>query len=458
MVAAAGAVAGILAAGAVAAPGAVAATPAPPATAGTVIAEDLAAPAVTDGKGVVAWMTRPGVIHVLDAASGTAVDHDVTSGCVTAPAQVTAVGGGQALFDCLRQFGTGTRAEPRLLDLSTGAVQDSAALDATLRDGDYYGGGVTSYVDVGAQGVEFHGEAYHVWFKAFVNWHTGAEIGDDDTTAVEIPDLDAASLQTRLCSPIQRKPYDFGATTFHDGPDWDPFQYEPPYAVQEGPRTSLTIQRCGSTRRTVLQPYRKGVPVARFAQLASGFVTWIVPAPGNEWTLVAYLPACGARMRWPVSALSRTGHVKDGIVVDEAFEGGGPWRVRRLTIAGACTRATARASLWLSAGRRSTTVSARSGTVADRPSGATVALAAPTKAIPRFAAGAGARVAVRIGARARVVRWQVGGGRWRRARGSGSQWSLRAPRVRGPQTLVLDVRYADGGGARFEVRLARNGG
>src|SRR3954451_20735133 len=92
--------------------------------AAAVLAQDTWTPALTDGHGQVAWLTRPGVAHVLDVASGDAFDVDVGASCLDPVESLVAVGGGEVLFSCevLPPDASFPRREPRLVDVASRRV------------------------------------------------------------------------------------------------------------------------------------------------------------------------------------------------------------------------------------------------------------------------------------------------------------------------------------------------
>src|ERR1044071_3706354 len=89
-----------------------------------VVAQGAATRALTDGHRLVAWLARPGVVHVLDVASGDAFDTDVGVSCLNPVRSLISVGGGEVLFACAVQpLGASfAREEPRLLDVASRTV------------------------------------------------------------------------------------------------------------------------------------------------------------------------------------------------------------------------------------------------------------------------------------------------------------------------------------------------
>jgi hypothetical protein len=416
---------------------------------------------VTDGAGTIALVPGVGVIRTIDAATGRATDTDVSSSCTSPPAVITGVGGGQVLFECSRPHtsssGPPTRFEPRLLDVATRAVHEPVGTAAMIDDWDSATFGSVHFGGIGSAGIGWDGYAYHGGGSGALDPRTGAVVGEPQV-ANEVTDLNAPGLVTTLCAPIVRKPYEY-ADEGSGEPSFDPLQYEAPYALQDGPEPSLTLQRCGSTRAIVLAATTPhGVPQERAAELAAGFVSWAGAAPG-DLPLYVYEPACSVKLRWLVSSNTSVGHLTGGIVVSETFSGGGStWRVRRISLDGTCRRVTAAARVGVSSDGRRTTSTARSGTIMDAPSGATATMPAPTSAVPRIALRAGRFLTLATGASARGVRWKLGDGRWRSATGRKTSWRLRVPRSRAAHTLTLSLRFTAGGSARFDLRVPRTEG
>lgn len=424
---------------------------------GTVIARAAITPASTDGAGTIALMERPGVIRTIDAASGTVTDTDVSSPCSEPSDGFVAVGAGRVLYYCRQpkvpSDPTSVEDQPRLLDLATritSAVVGGTALQDAWDGSD---NGSLSFTGVGSVGVGFSAFAGHGDAFGALDLRTGVEVPDPQVPR-KVIDLDAPGLVTTLCAPLAR-----GSEPARDGREFTQLQYEPPYALYPNAPAGPTLRRCGSAHATVLAPPRRwsNQPPAD-AQLSAGFVSWFALAPGDQ-PLIVYQPACDVRLRWLVSQSTSVAHLPAEIVVSEAFSGGDPtWRVRRISLAGSCERVTAAARLSASSDGRSVSAAARSGTVADAPTGATATLPAPRHAASRLALRAGHRLALSLGAPARSLRWRLGDETWRHAVGGGTSWRLRVPDSPAPRVLMLAVRFAAGGSARFALHVPRTEG
>lgn len=171
------------------------------------------------------------------------------------------------------------------------------------------------------------------------------------------------------------------------------------------------------------------------------------------------LAACGATLRWEVSAIATAAPLIDALLVSDAERGGAPRTLTRVPLAGACERTVGHwGAATAAAGGRRVALAPASATVADPETAAVVSVAAPRsprtlrvrpRAVVRFAPAV-----VAAG-----VRWQLDGGRWQRARGRERDWSLVLPgRLRrGTRTATIETRLADGGTVRHALRLTRAG-
>jgi hypothetical protein len=413
-----------------------------PAPAGTVIASGVASPAITDGRGTIAFSPSDGTIRVVDAQAGTSFDTAPGNHCPHAVVQ--AVGGGQVMLSCGPSPDAGSWTRMLLLDVAQRAFHVPAGVDA-LSIGD----GITTLGEVGADGI-----GYSYWgghsspFWGALNWRSGQVVAEPSDRATTT-DLDDPTLQQTLCAPLRRmnEPAQISR-------DQGSFQFEAPYGLEQSADGTVTIQRCGSARTTTL--LRSHLP-ATGPELASGFVTWTVPGPLDA-SLYAYLPTCAARLRWPVSAVSDAAHVAGGVVVSEKADASGPWQVRRISIGDACARIAPAARLTLGAGGRTTTTVARSGTLVDAPTGASAVLPRPTTSLSRLGVRSGRRIVVRTASPARSVRWHLNGVPWAPAHGDGTMWWVRAPPTHAARTLAVSVVLADGGDEQFELRMPRTDG
>jgi len=397
-----------------------------------VIASGLTAAPLTDGERYVVSSPAVGTIHVLDTETGSSFDAAPGDQCLSPT--IAAVGGGQALLKCAPTADRGWWVPPLLLDLETRAFHAPANANV-MSPGD----GGSFVTGVGSVGIAF-GRDGHSSFVGALNWTTGAVVNE---TKDHVFDLDRPTLLTPICAPVLAK-----ASTFVSG-----LHYQRPFAL-ETTRSGLELQRCGSTRTALLQPGHPAPLNATDSDLASGFVTWIVPG-ALDATLSAYLPKCQAKLTWTVSNLSMVGHVRDGVILSEQFIGGGPWQVRQLSIDGVCARVSSSAQLTIRTSGRRLTGTARSGTLPDAPTGADIALPRPTKAPAQFSMRAGRAVSLRIVSAARSVRWHVLGSPWALARRKGAGWTFRAPRTRVTRTLAVSAALTNGGTEQFELRVPR---
>jgi hypothetical protein len=424
---------------------------------GRVVAQDATSPAVTDGHSLEAYVPAPGTIRVRRAGAGS-FDVDVTNACPTPIRYVSAVGGGEVLFNC-----PGPPARPLLLDVATRTVQEPVGAAKAIADAENDPtGGYAGALDVGAYGLLLATPAYHAAdAQEVLDWHTGATTSAYPP-ATAVLDLDSPTMSMPLCAPLTRKPYDTPLT--FDTPPFDPYRYEAPYGVLDGPRTSLTLEQCGSTRTLVLQPWRRFHPRALQIELASGFVSWVLN-DGQRASLYAYLPACHLRLQWavrswpssvPSISAVRTGHVAHGVILSEASSAG--WTIRRLLIGTVCDWAPRAVRLGLfSADRTVASVMPHDGSVPlDHVDALASIFGTRAPPIPLVRLRAGARLDASVGAAVRRAHWRVGAGSWHIARGKRWSASLTVPGIRVPQPLTIVLDFRAGGSARYLIRVAAN--
>jgi hypothetical protein len=432
--------------------------PAGGAAADRVLAEGAASPARSDGKRTAVYFSAPGTLQLLDAGGTPEAAVDVGGGCVEPPSELIAVSETKALFTCAVEhdfeYGRFPSREPRLLDLVTHAVSvPVGAVEAMYGVLSATSGGL--FEDVGEHGVLFHWYAYHGNnSRGAIDWRTGAR-ADEPTVPTHLLDLDAPELVATLCDPLRRKPWDVP----HEGgsdppPPFDPFLYEPPYGVSWGPRSPLTLQRCGSSHAQVLERRLPHDQLLQAVALSDGVVSWL-GADGARPTsaLRAYLPRCGVRVeRRAVS--SEIAHVRGGLLLSERVNG--LWRISRLSLAGICAQ-TRRAWSLTVRGRRAVVLHARAGAtqrLVNRGWHATRIVRLRDR-VPRLEARAGSTLRLDPGVAAGAMRWRLGAsGGWHRVRAVANGWRLKLPqRLDGPGRLALRVRSRQGGEALFDVRV-----
>lgn len=293
---------------------------------GRLIAAAAFGPARTDGRTIV-FTAADGRITLVPATGQTRSSFGVAPYCSDSPPTIASAGGGQALFECGAEREEAffeVHEEPLLFDLAAHAVHvpaGAAELEAAFEGAE---GGSNTFEAVGAYGIRARFMAYHTDTTTVINWHTGrsAERVFDPPS---IEDLDRPGLRRRLCAPLRV------ARAF-----------EPPYAlrVRSG---KLLLQRCGSMHAQTLA---RGVADPR---LAEGFVSW-----WNGDARIIRLARC--RLRVPVRTRIPgdhvpggtlftehvfADHVRGGLLLSERSRYPGPWRIRLLSLSGACDRASA---------------------------------------------------------------------------------------------------------------------
>jgi hypothetical protein len=424
-----------------------------------VVARGAATPALTDGHGLVAWLDRPGVVHVLDVASGDAFDTDVGASCLDPVRSLISVGGGEVLFACTVQpLGASfPREEPRLFDVAsrTVVVPEGAArvIDESLGDSLES----TTFSDIGRFGLGYSKTGTHNEYgPGVLDWHSGQRFSADGD-ATHVSDLDVPSMFDALCAPLHKRTYDKIGTDIGRGiAPFNPYRYEAPYGVHDGPYTSLTLERCGSGHETVLEPWVRRKHRAVLAELASGFVTWFVVNPVDvPWTYTAlrgYLPQCDARLAWHVAPSATVGHVAGAVVLSEHTGRG--WTIQTLDVTGLCDRLHAPLEVRVSDGPRHVLVPTTSILRrADHGLTATRQALRPRPVRPLWLRRS-TEVKVAVGASVRSLSWRVEGGRARAAVVNDGVASFDAPVLTRRRLLRLEFSYRDGGRAHAVVPVA----
>jgi hypothetical protein len=417
------------------------------AEAGTLLEAHASGPAMSDGSGTVAFPLTPGTVHVL-RSDGARYDADVRGICDGGDPSIGAVGGEELLLLCPGAPNSGG-GKPLLLDLATRALREvagAAALIATNRLSPY---GWTTFNDVGAYGVGFHVGAYHGSNDGALNWQTGVRSYGVGGAPARALDLDSPELSTPLCSPLQRV-----ATRYEtDGPEFYPYAFEAPYGVAKIDRdavpalaATLTLERCGSARRLILS--RDDV---RDLQLKQGIISWDV----GVYAGYAYLTGCDAQIRWGTEGAVRVAHLVDAVVLSEAASASGPWHIRRVGIAGICGQVRDAWTLTTANGMRTARASATvAATLRLHDGDATATLRArPRGAVVSLRVQLGTSLRLYPGVAADDMRWKLAAHRWRALDRTSGAWRLPVPPLAAPRTLIVGVRFRQGGSARFALRL-----
>ncbi len=412
------------------------------------IAEQAPSPARADGASTIAYMPAPGMLRLLDAQGAQTAAVDLSAACASPPSAVDAIGGGVLAFSC-------AYAEARLLDLATRTVRVPAGVPEALRRAfDYTLGG--GWIDaVGVHGVRLQESAYHSGqWTSTIDWRSGARVADP-TDPTQLLDVDSPTLVTTLCEPLRRRPWDLPSRDIDPWPLYDPLLFEAPYGVTWGPRSPLTLQRCGDTRARVLEPRNRRDWHVKQAVLDAGFVSWIA---GDA--LRAYLPACAVRverpfMQAPGAYFPTLAHVAGGIVFSEQRSYGAPLRIELLSLDGVCERTTRAWRFGAANESRRVAVPLRSASLrVDRPGWLARRLGTGTPRTPRLAVRPGTDVSLTAGAQLRGVRWRLGDGRWRAAAVRSRVVRLPLPALATATVLRAEARYVSGGKARLAVRIA----
>ncbi|ADB52614.1 hypothetical protein [Conexibacter woesei] len=358
-----------------------------------------------DERGRLVFMDRAGAVRIIDPSTRPASDRVVSTACAVPRAYraVAAAGEGFALAACATAAGSyGTM---HALDLETGA------LTALVLPPEQAWGDSINWTGIGSTGACYDASSYKNASRSGIfDWRRGA-----------------------------------GERT---GPGCGGRVTPPPYSG--GP---LRDDRGGPGGGAIVLWPRpaEGTEFVAVAK-SDGLVTWGVRTRAPRMSQFAYLDRCGLRLRWQVSPLTYGLAHRQTLVLASSARGSGPVTLQQLDVAGACARVERRWRLSLSARGRSVVVSPRAASGSDRATGGDVELLRPVERQLALQLTAGT-TAVRLGAPAESVRWRLGDRGWRQARGSGARWSLRAGKTsRRAAGLRLDVRFRDGGRARYEVR------
>lgn len=437
-----------------------------------VLARQSPSPARADGDDTIALMPRAGVVQLLDGRGTPTGSADVSQGCLTPPAALGALRSGQLLFTCSVEHdfpsGPSPSDEPRVLDLATDSVRVPAgALDALYRALELpLGGG--AFLDVGAFGLLFASGYYHggMSYEA-IDWRSGMAVPQPRTPS-QVLDLDSSTLVTTLCAPLRRHPWDSPTGDLTDpDPLFDPFQYAPPYALSWGPRSLLTLRRCGSSVRTVLQPRLRATASLAGVQLAGGVASWIVydlMDPRDGLPLRAYFPACGVRVERLVEVgaqdlvVPQVAHVRGALILSEQFVQGKPWRITRLSLAGVCHQTTRAWTLMVMSGRKAVRLAATSGATDSLPNeGWSATRLASSQSRARLRVGHAASLRLVPGVGAQAIRWRLGAGRWHALRARAGRWQAAVSPIGRPQLLTLQVRWRHAGFAAYALWLVPSG-
>jgi len=366
------------------------------------------------------------------------------------------VGGGEVLFPCsvLPPGERFPRTEPRLLDVASRTVVVPAGaaglIDESLGDSSES----TTFSDVGRYGLRYSKTGTHNEYgPGVLDWHTGQRFAADGD-ATHVSNLDVPSMFDTLCAPLHKRTYDKIDNNIGRGiAPFNPYRYQAPYGVHDGPYTPLTLERCGSDDETILEPWVRRKHRAVLAELASGFVTWFVVNPIDvPWSYTAlrgYLPECDVRLAWHVAPSATVHHVTGAVVLSE--QTGDSWTIQTLDVTGLCGRMPAPLQVRVSGGSRHALVFTTS-VLRGADHGFTVTRQAlHPRSVRRLRLRRGANVRVTVGASVRSLRWRVGGGRARAAVVHDGVATFSAPALTRRRSLRFDLTYRDGGRAQAVV-------
>ncbi len=212
--------------------------------------------------------------------------------------------------------------------------------------------------------------------------------------------------------------------------------------------------RAPDGRTLVLSPAETVDREVEFADPGGPLATWGArPVGAASMRAYAYVKRCGVRFEWRTSATTQAVPIGESLVVSESIAEGGPYTLRRVDFAGACSRAARAWKLSLTVGGRRVGVAPRTASTRDQATGTTMRqLTAPPR-VARLAIRGSSSATVRLGAPATSVRWRTGASEWRAARGGERTWTLETRRpLKSSAKLQLRVHFA-AGRAEYAVRL-----
>ena len=112
-------------------------------------------------------------------------------------------------------------------------------------------------IGIGSEWLRFRYTDYHILGMAYVSRQNGQRVDEFSFPgrANQVPDLDAAGLYARLCSPLRRRAT-VNDDPYENQPRWIPYEYRPPYGLTTDRRDlagTLHLDRCGSARSARLE-------------------------------------------------------------------------------------------------------------------------------------------------------------------------------------------------------------
>jgi hypothetical protein len=381
---------------------------------GETIASGLHEPVLYDAarQQVVDAMTPTGV-RTIDVRSGATRDVDVAGRCAVAAgaAALTAVGDGYALLHCdvpCEGRSPAVRAEPRVLDLSSGELIVPAGLSAVWDHSS------PRFVGVSDTTLSFDVTAHRQGTASYeLDWRTGA--------------IARSTARPLVCAT--------------GGVRWATTVAGLMEAVGCAGHGRVAVHR---RLRTGEQSFG--------GRSEGGLLPWVVGTAAGARQYV-YAHDCRMRLGWDV-ATSTTGWIGGGALLLKSVDGGSS-TLRRVPLAGVCDRTARPWTVRLASAGRTVRLQPATAHVSDVVTGAEGTLLQPLVTRPTTVRATKAgRLAVFAAPEAISLRWRSGGsGGWKRAADRGRRWTLRLPR--GARTLKLDLRLRDGSRASYDVRLRR---
>ncbi len=182
---------------------------------------------------------------------------------------------------------------------------------------------------VGAQWIRVFRQGHHWHDWVYVNWHTGETAYDEDQDAHLAPDLNAAKVMSRLCSPLRRRRADLQYSLEY-GPRYLEYGYERPFGLtghvggaDRYDADRVELDGCGTSHRSVLARCGQG---CSSIQLGGGLASWVNLKDGRA--VVASLRAT-RRFRWKHPTHGVAVHTRHLLFLGRAY---GPGQVKMVKI------------------------------------------------------------------------------------------------------------------------------
>jgi hypothetical protein len=199
----------------------------------------------------------------------------VPTGCAADPARLgdsglRAAGGGYVLYYCPAAFGTGLAGLTGYVvqSIATAQSQPAAGTPASTDSGEPPRFDAIGSRWLGGSSENHEGER----FPFDMRWRTGVQFAwpRHRLSIRQVENLDRSRPAQLMCSPLRRStiPSPLGGTT--TDATYSPYTYEHPWGAGILRSGRLTVQHCGSKRRTTIASHGAGQ-----LQGGGGVITWV---------------------------------------------------------------------------------------------------------------------------------------------------------------------------------------